>query len=297
MAIKGMAIDVSALIASFGGGVVGAAVGGLPSFILTGFVVLAGVAAGFFGQPQAAALLNSVAFGSFLGPHIAFAGGVAAAAYAARKGLDVTGKDIGVPLTKFNDPGVLVVGGVFGILGYLINALWVSMGLKTDTVALTVAVSAIIARAVFLGDGPFGSLPAELKDKGFGGRFVVTEGHCWLPWQKDFGQLVVLGLGFGLAAGILAIATGQPVLAFGISAASLVFLEFSPGFPVTHHITLPAALAAAATNSVIMGGVFGILGALFGEFFARLFYNYGKNHIDPPACAIALATTLVLLFL
>jgi len=292
-----MAIDINALVASFGGGIVGAAMGGLPAFILTGLAVLAGVAASFFGQPQAAQIIGSVAFGPFLGPHVAFGGGVAAAAYAARKGLDITGKDIGVPLTKFNDPGVLLVGGVFGVIGYLLNAFWVGMSLKTDTVALSVAVSAITARAVFLGDGPFGSLPAEMKEKGFGGRFVITEGHCWLPWQKDFGQLVVLGLGFGLAAGILAVATGQPVLAFGISAASLVFLEFGPGWPVTHHITLPAALAAAATQSVIMGGVFGIVGALLGEFFARLCYNYGKNHIDPPACAIALATTLVLLFL
>jgi hypothetical protein len=292
-----MAIDVNALIASFGGGVVGAVLGGLPAFIFTGFVALAGVAAGFVGQPQASAIISSVAFGSFLGPHIAFAGGVAAVAYAARKGLDVSGKDITAPLVKFNDPTVLLVGGLFGVLGYLLNALWVTMGLKTDTVAFTVAVSAVIARAVFQGEGPFGTLPAEMRDKGLGGRFVITEGHCWLPWQKDFGQLVVLGLGFGLAAGILAVTTGQPVLAFGISAASLIFLQFAPGFPVTHHITLPAALAAAATQSVIIGGVFGVVGALFGEFFARLFNNYGKSHIDPPACAIALATTIILLFL
>ena len=183
------------------------------------------------------------------------------------------------------------------MIGYLLNTLWVSMGLKTDTVAFTVALSAILARAVFLGEGPFGALPAEMRDKGFGGRFTITEGHCWLPWQKDFGQLVVLGLGFGLAAGLLAVTTGQPVFAFGISAASLVFLEFGPGWPVTHPIPLPAALAAAATHSVIMGGVFGIIGALLGELAARLFYNYGKNHIDPPAVAIATATTLVLLFL
>ncbi|MCG0276540.1 MAG: hypothetical protein L5655_10360 [Thermosediminibacteraceae bacterium] len=289
-----MTIDVGHLLASFGGGIIGAAIGGLNSFIMTGILVLAGVAAGFFDQPQAGAILNSVAFGPMFGPHIAFAGGVAAAAYASEKRLDVNAKDIGVPLVKLNRPDVLVIGGVFGVIGYLLNTLWVSMALKTDTIALTVTLSNMLARGLFCKEGPFGTLTDDLKNKGFVGRFVIKEGYCWLPWQKDFMQLFVIGLGFGLPSGVVGVATGQPVLAFGIAGAYLIFLAHKPGFPVVHHVMLPAALAAHATGSVLMGGVFGILGALLGELAARLFYNYGKSHIDPPAVAIAILTTIIL---
>ncbi|MCG0276021.1 MAG: hypothetical protein L5655_07665 [Thermosediminibacteraceae bacterium] len=288
-----MAIDLGHLLASFGGGIIGAAIGGVNAFVMTGMLVLVGVAAGFFGQPQAAAILNSVAFGPVIAPHIAFAGGAAALAYASAKGLDVNGKDATVPLAKLNRPDVLIVGGVFGVLGYLLNSFWVSIALKTDTIALTIILSNMLARALFWKEGPFGTLPDDLKEKGFAGQFVVREGRCWLPWQKDFMQLFVIGLGFGLPAGFVAIATGKPVLAFGIAGAYLVIGQ-KPGFPVVHHVMLPAALAAQATGSVLMGGVFGVLGALFGELAARLFFNHGKSVIDPPSVAIAILTTIIL---
>ena len=290
-----MAIDIGYLAASFGGGVLGACLGGLPAFILTGFVVMVGVAASFFGGPEAANIIGGVAFGPVLGPYVAFAGGVAAATYASTRDFEVAGKDIGTPLAQLNNPGVLFVGGIFGVIGYLLFTLWNSLGLKTDTGGLTVAISAIIARAVFYQEGPLGTLTEEARTKG--GLFAVTEGHCWLPWQSDWGQVALIGVGFGLAAGLLGIVTGQPVLAFGISAASLVFLRFAPGFPVTHHITLPAATAAFATGSVWMGGLFGLLGAILGEVAARSFYNYGKNHIDPPAVSLVITNTIIQLLL
>ncbi len=40
------------------------------------------------------------------------------------------------------------------------------------------------------------------------------------------------------------------VLGFGMAAASLVFLQFGTQIPVTHHIVLPAAVAAAASGSI-----------------------------------------------
>ena len=63
--------------------------------------------------------LNATAWGPLFGPHIAFAGGVAAAAYAAKTGkLKSGGKDIVASLMGLNAPDVLLVGGVFGSLGY-----------------------------------------------------------------------------------------------------------------------------------------------------------------------------------
>lgn len=293
---------LAGVVASFGGGVFGAAIGGLPAFILTGVVVLAGVAAGFFKDlAPAQALLGQVAFGPFLGPHIAFAGGVCAAAYAARKGLLATGKDIVSPLAKLNDPTVLAVGGVFGLLGYLLQTWLASINLKTDTVALTVVLTQALARWAFLAEGPFGTLPPELAREAnpgnLWGRFVVTDTAVWIPYQKDLGQLVVLGFGLGAASASATLLTGSTVVGFGIAALWLIFLVTPGGAPVGHHIVLPAAVAANLTASILVGALWGVLGALVGELAARLFYNWGKSHIDPPAVAIATCTTLALLFL
>src|SRR6056297_2476035 len=82
------------LIASFAGGVFGAALGALPAFIFTGFMVIAGEAiniltaqlgavAGIPTGEVAPNVTGLVAFGPVFGPHIAFAGGAAATAYAA----------------------------------------------------------------------------------------------------------------------------------------------------------------------------------------------------------------------
>ena len=66
-------------------------------------------------------------------------------------------------------------------------------------------------------------------------------------------------------------------------------------------MTLPASVAAVAVVSVggsevvaiLMGAVAGILGALLGEFFSRLFLIHGDTHVDPPAKAIFVMATLV----
>ena len=68
-------MDILALIAAFGGGIIGAYMGALPAFIMTGIYALVGgvlTAAGVGGDVA----VNYLAFGSFVGPHIAFAGGV-----------------------------------------------------------------------------------------------------------------------------------------------------------------------------------------------------------------------------
>src|SRR6476619_6238745 len=103
-----MTFDVLALLLAAGGGFFAAAIGALHAFIFTGFMGIAGLAIAMAGAGTN--FLTFVAFGPVFGPHIAFAGGVAAAAYAARTGKDVGGKDIGVPLISIERPDVLLVG-------------------------------------------------------------------------------------------------------------------------------------------------------------------------------------------
>ena len=73
-----MLIDWSLLPVAFAGGALGAALGASAAFIFTGLFVLIGVAIAAGGGGKE--FIGAVAFGPLLGPHISFAGGVAAAA-------------------------------------------------------------------------------------------------------------------------------------------------------------------------------------------------------------------------
>lgn len=283
--------DLVMMLTAFGGGLFGAAIGAVPSFIFCGLLVIVGEAIVMAGG--AGTVTSQIAFGSFFGPHIGFAAGVAAAAYATKKGYLEGGRDVATPLMKFGKWDILFVGGIFGVLGYLINGLLVAVGTPTDTVALTVVLSAIFARVIWSETGVFGTYDPE-KSKS---RWNVPESIAWVPFQMHPGQLLMIGLGVGVLSSYISLLTGSAVIGFGIVAASLLISLVLGGTPVSHHIALPAAIAAMATGSLLVGAIFGILGAFAGEFYARLFYAWGDTHIDPPAAAIATLTTVVLLFL
>jgi hypothetical protein len=297
------------LIAAFGGGLFGAAIGGLPSFIFTGFTVLVGVAIAFAGSDYD--FLTNVAFGPVFGPHIGFAGGAAAAAFAARRGtLESGGRDIATGLAGLGDPAPLLVGGAFGMLGYLIQYVlmeFLRLGTLTDAIALTVFISAIIARLAFGRTGLFGSLDDEARRRG---RFNPGGERAWVAYQQGWVQAAVIGLGVGAFSAFLAISVAQAnpdlapagaVIGFGIAAASLIFLQFGATVPVTHHMALPAAVAAGVAAplgigaALIIGIIGGVLGAIVGEIFSRLFLIHGDTHIDPPAGAIWLMTSVFLI--
>jgi hypothetical protein len=121
-----------------------------------------------------------------------------------------------------------------------------------------------------------------------------------------------VGLGTGILAAWMAtqIAAFDPallpfgvLLGYGISATSLIFLQFGFSVPVTHHMTLPAAVAAVGITAaggsqivaILVGTVASILGALLGELFSRLFLIHGDTHIDPPANAIIVMSVVIVL--
>lgn len=281
---------LTGLLVAFVSGIFGAAVGALPAFIMVGFLVLAGVAiqaAGGGGD-----YLGIAPFGAW-GPHVGgFAAGVAAVAYAAKQGKHETGRDILAGMMGKNSPDVLLVGGIFGIIGYVLNWLFALPGAWTDSIALTVVVSAIIARFAFGKTGLLGKVAAGEK------RYSPPAANCWVPWQHKPLQLLMIGLGAGTFSAYLALAVpngGGVVLGFGFAAASLVFLQFGTQIPVTHHIALPAAVAAAASGSLLWGLIFGVLAAFVGEFMANTFCAWGDTHIDPPAATIWPMTSLSIL--
>jgi hypothetical protein len=287
-------MDIVGLLIAMAVSIFGVAIGALASFIFVGVLILVAVAIIAGGGSDA--FLGGIAFGAF-GPHVAgWASGVAAAAFAGKKGKLASGRDCATPGMGLNSPDVLAVGMIFGGLGYIINWLFSQVGFAwTDTIALTVVVSAIIARLAFGKTGVFGKVPAGQN------RFARPQpGTEWLPWQSDTLQLLMIGLGGGALASIIAKVVGPEnggtFIGFAISASSLVFLFYGSKVPVTHHITLVSAVAFTASGSLVWGLIFGLIAAFVGEFMSRAFLIYGDTHIDPPACTIAALTSLSILF-
>lgn len=284
-------MDILSLVASFGGGLLGACLGGIPAFILTGIIAVAGGTATLAGAADLT--VDSIAFGPLLGPHTAFAGGVAAAAFAANKrGKLNNGADILTPLNGLEDYYVLIVGGIFGVLGFLIQYLYASvLNLQTDTPAFTVFTLGVAARLLF------GSTGLTGKYEGEGKRVYFTLGKG-LIYNIVLGGGIGIGVGY-VAGSLSAAGTGPallsafPVICFGISAISLIFTQTGFATPATHHITLSAASAAVASGNPFMGMVFGIAASLIGDFAGNTLNSHCDSHIDPPATTIFICSFII----
>jgi len=283
------------ILMAFTCGILGAAVGGIPIFVIIGSLfTMAGAVLAAGGD---AGFLLNVALGYGFGP-IAFGGAAAAAAYAAKKGvLPSGGRDVVTPLMGLKRPDVLLVGGLFGIITALFMWLFLTLipftiggEFWTSSLALALAPVLIIVRLVYGKVGLFGKVPDGEK------RFHPTTG-VWVPYQTKPLELLVIGFAAGVASAGTAILmpAGGLYLGFGISLMILVFLCVGMPVPIVHHVTIIAATAAVYSGSIIWGAVFGILVAFVGEFMANVFLKYGDTHIDPPMFSILVVNTLILL--
>lgn len=291
-------MDIMALVAAFGGGVIGAYMGALPVFIMTGVFALVGALATAAGA-AADIGVGVLAFGSFVGPHVAFAGGVAAAAYAGKKKKLASGADILSSLNGLGSPDVLLVGGAFGVIGFLIAFVIGKipfLGANTDLPGITVFISALIARFAFGTSGLTGNYTGEGKRE-------------WFSGGTGFIYNIVLGGGIGIAVSFVAaslyeadntVALGIfPIICFGFSAITLIFTQTGFATPATHHITLVSALAAVAglnalgAGGALLGVLFGALASLLGDLVGKSLNSYVDTHIDPPATTIWILTIVV----
>lgn len=304
----------------FGGGIIGAGLGALYSLILCCGLIVAGCLSVVLGGSDF--LLLQVGLGPIFGVHCGgFCSGVVAITYAegVRKnapGGPGTGKDILSPLigTSWD---VLVVGGLWAVLAHTFLGLLSKVPVINwfDCLALTVVAGNMLSRLFFQKCPPWG-LSESIKKYGY---FGTGDGAIqWVAWQQNpLSKAVVLGLGVGLVsaacvlwfqaqlAPLVAKSTVSPVAAFvapliftfALACISLMGLNWGTGkiqqYPVWHHIALLSSLAMLLFGSVIVAGIVGMLAALLGELMARLFWNHGTNHIDPPACSIAFGTFLL----
>lgn len=271
-----MEFSVLWLIAAFGGGAFGAAIGGQTAFIFTGLFYLVGLG-GFMGGLDASWFMSSVVFGPVFGPHIAFAGGAAAAAYAGKKKImadGANGRDIVSALAGLNRSDVLIVGGLTGMVGYTLNQFfaWIfptfgsdpalNYGREaygsTDTVAFTIIVIAIAARYIWGTTGLLGN-----KNHGL---FEVGEGKHWVAHQEKWSVTAAHGLTAGLISAFAtlmivafvgvdnpAVLGWAQLVGWAISAVTLIFLSLGMSTPVTHQITILASIAALLFAPILAG--------------------------------------------
>ncbi|GAA0729446.1 MFS family permease [Halorubrum trapanicum] len=334
--VIGMEVDqfLLLLITALAGGAFGAALGALPSFIFTGFVVFLGeglnVLQSQVGQLDAVpagelavGITGVIGFGAVTGPHIAFAGGVAASAYAGKKYPEMNPADGGYHFGKDityafgTKPDILAVGAVFGVIGMLItqlaNGLFINVieiTPPTDFIAVSVFATAFLARPVFgypivgkpAGDGLLDMSPFERgedhpkADSGQEEHAGRPATEPWLPHQYKWSGVTAIGLVGGVLGGYIWLQTGSIFMGYGISAMSLLFLNLGvEKIPVTHHITLLGAVGAVVIAPVagsvvalLAAGAFGALSGLVGEVTQRMFYSHSGTHVDPPAMAIAI---------
>ena len=277
-------VTVAALVAvAAAGGALGAALGGYLAFGVLGCLVLVGELLAAFDVSLPAAVPTPLGYSVWLGPHVVLGGGVAAAAFAARRGyMDPSfryhpAKDVTRPLAA--ESKALLVGAVFGVFGAAFAWVYAAVGAPFDPVAASVVLSAFAHRVALgyplVGEVRGGLLDVSPYDRGErrepmtdGGRTLgdgtvreskgtTTSDHPtapttrfvvepFLPYQCEWRTVAALGLGVGVAASAIAYFTASALLGFGVAAAALLGFAVRDEVPVGYHVALVAGVAVLA---------------------------------------------------
>lgn len=306
--------SINTLVLVFGGGIAGAAFGALWAIVLCAIFVFVGCGIVMAGGSDF--MLMQIGLGPIFGPHVGgFASGIAAAAYAvgvSKNHPTGAAKDIISPLID-SSWDVLFVGGIFALLGHVLVQIFVKIPLvnQFDCLALSVLFTNAIARLAFLKEMPWGQSDS-IKKYGYLGtdNYAIS----WAPWQAPTKRLVVQAVGLGALSAGLAYGLKlhlDPMAAKGVISATdafvvpliigwaiailnLIALMLGTGpaqkVPIFHCQAVLAAIGFLLTGSLLVGVVAAVLGALLQELMARMVFNHGSSHIDPPATAIAFGT-------
>eukprot|EP01056_Protomagalhaensia_sp_Gyna25_P002713 Protomagalhaensia_sp_Gyna_25__2712@NODE_2554_length_1020_cov_599_010194_g2120_i0_p1_GENE_NODE_2554_length_1020_cov_599_010194_g2120_i0NODE_2554_length_1020_cov_599_010194_g2120_i0_p1_ORF_typecomplete_len312_score34_29_NODE_2554_length_1020_cov_599_010194_g2120_i083988 len=294
-----MSMDWMGLIAAFGGGAFGACMGAAGSFIMTGFCAFSAGIAGALGLDNGW-ILNTLAFGPLMGPHVGFAAGVTAAAYAGRRKKLESGKDIGPALYGLNQPDVLLVGGLTGVLGHILAyaiGKVPEFNTLTDRPAFAVTALGILTRLII------GKSEKKNKNEGEEPRQWFTKGKGFinnLVWSAS------VGIAVSFAAASLSdldsweyIADMFHIICFGLSGMSLLFTYAGRANPATHHVTLTGARAAVVgirawgKPGALFGVLFAIVAGHLGDFLGVTLNTHADTFIDPPAATIFPLITII----
>eukprot|EP01057_Protomagalhaensia_wolfi_P002200 Protomagalhaensia_wolfi_Nauph_80__2199@NODE_2420_length_1097_cov_5_083176_g1895_i0_p1_GENE_NODE_2420_length_1097_cov_5_083176_g1895_i0NODE_2420_length_1097_cov_5_083176_g1895_i0_p1_ORF_typecomplete_len345_score31_38_NODE_2420_length_1097_cov_5_083176_g1895_i062982 len=266
--------------------------GAAGAFIMTGFCAFVGGIAGALGLDNGF-VLNTLAFGPFMGPHVAFAAGVTAAAYAGRRGKLANGADIGPALYGLKEPDVLLVGGATGVLGYTIAyaiGQIPEFNNLTDRPAFTVITLGILTRLI-------------IGKTGLAGKYEGEGPREWYTTGKGLINNLVWSISMGIVVSFAAASLSDlpnwddigdmfHIICFGFSTMTLLFTYVGKANPATHHVTLTCGRAAVigirawGKPGALFGVLFAIIGGLLGDAIGVTCNSYGDTFIDPPAAVI-----------
>ncbi len=302
------------ILTAFGSGVLGGCLGAMPAVIMCGVGVCIGMVGAVSGSDFN--WLGDMAFGMFIGPQVSCAPACAAAAYAKMKGYIDSSKDIFKPLISIGKPDVLIVSGLFAVLGWYTNlAIASALPGRIDSVACTIVVISMIGRILFAKNGIKGVIGDVPEGKR---RFAAANSDAWIPYQTGSNslQLVLLGTGVGVASGYIttllcnrAVETGNDMLmavaampVWGIAIVWCIAMTAGCNVPVAHHIGLVAGYAAkmafigGMSNDlcVFWGIAFGLAGAYTADILGKLLTVYGEGYVDPPSMAITFWSVFLL---
>lgn len=203
-------------------------------------------------------------------------------------------------------------------------------GGHTDTVALTVVVLGIGVRLVFsdrslLNPEHYNTTGSKIAPHDGYAWVRYQEKPSQLLVLGVFPGLLGAGVALLLAVNFPGVGMSAAAFPWAISAITIFFLNIGYNSPVTHHMTIIGGLGAIvaypilagqkvisgatlhdlqvdtplgvdygmAVGAILIGAAFATLSAFIGELSARLFQDRGKTHIDPPAVAIFVTTTLI----
>lgn len=309
-------LSLNTLLMVFGGGVIGAALGGLWAIIICAIFALLGIVLLMAGGSDF--LLLGVAFGPIFGPHVGgFGAGLVAGSYAVWRGKHPSGaaKDILTPLIHAGGDTMLV-GGVASVAAHLLLQVLAKVPLlgQSDLIAVDLFIVMIVTRLIFHKEGPLGNMQS-IKENGL----LNTKDYSisWGGWQSPMKLNIPIGIGAGILSASLAMGIKtalDPMVAAGtvsgvagfvaplvagwaLSLVILIPLQVTSGkiqqVPIMHCFSIMAAWAFMYTGSILVAAIVAVLAGMVQELCARVFYNHGSTHIDPPAVAIMICTFLI----
>lgn len=279
------------ILAAFGAGALAASIGAVNAFIMTGILAIVAGVGTCLGVDTG--FTAAVAFGTVLGPHMSFAAGAAATAFAKKKGYIDNGCALGQGLAFLGKADVLVVGGVFGIIAYLIADFVVAkifgglIPFGTDNPGMTVVISGIIARLCFTDNG--------IKSKN---PTLLAKGDALVALLVRAIALSLMAGGTGVALDAAGYSLGgYNLILFGLAAVSLIF----PGMASWHHIGIISGYATMIGVGAGLGGfgvvilavVAGVAAALLCNMENCLINTEVDSHIDGEGFSICIMTIVL----
>lgn len=271
-------MNLETLLLAFFSGAMGAMIGGTATFVITGFIGLIVLIISHCGGDVT--LLNNEVLNLIFMPCVCFNGATAGMAFSAnRRNHKLNGADGNRSLYFTGDYRVLLVSGVFGLVGYLVYYLLTCLKLSADIGAFTVLSVNFLIRFLF----------------GTGKIMKKPEVPLLRKATMDFWIFQILfALIIGVVSGYFILKTGLITIGFSMSALSLIFAFSNPEFPVTHHITMVVGYAILMINSLLIAVIFGVISQIIFIVFTNYFNVDLDTHVDGPAASIGLCSLVLI---